>query len=282
MNDRKDPPMITALTPIGLAELLEVAELQTRVDRKYLVRPADLDVLLRSLGTQLAALEIDGARRFAYESVYFDTPDLASYLGAARSRPRRFKVRTRTYLDSGRCLLEVKTRIGPATQKTRFDYDLTDRRRLTPDARRRLSSDGRVPGRAGHLVPALTTLYDRATLLHLPSGTRLTCDTELRFEDPRTGDHASGPDLVVLEVKSEELSGPVDRRLWRAGYRPVPLSKYGAGMALLHPYLPANKWNRTLRRHFGWQPRAGASSSPGRSSSAAQHVPHAPHRVDAW
>jgi hypothetical protein len=45
-------------------------------------------------------LEIDGARSFAYDSTYFDTPDLDAYLLAATRRRRRFKVRTRTYVDS--------------------------------------------------------------------------------------------------------------------------------------------------------------------------------------
>ena len=56
-------------------------------------------------------LEIDGPRAASrYRSVYFDTPDLDSYLAAARRRRRRFKIRIRSYLDSGRHFLEVKTR----------------------------------------------------------------------------------------------------------------------------------------------------------------------------
>lgn len=270
--------MIANLAPIALPDLLAVAELQTRVDRKYLVHPAELDRLLATLEDELAVLEIDGTRRFAYESVYFDTPDLASYLSAARSRRHRFKVRTRTYLDSGSCLLEVKKRVGPATTKTRFEYTMADRRHLTPDARWRLADDGQVPDDVTSLTPALTTLYDRTTLLHAPSNTRLTCDTGLRFESPSGRDAANGPDLVVVEVKSEELAGPVDRELWRAGYRPLSMSKYGTGMAILHPHLPANKWNRTLRRHFGWRPREVSVAD---ISPRTQDVADATHGVNA-
>ena len=87
--------------PIGLDELMALAELQTRVDRKYFV-PAD--VFHRSIGElagELQVLEIDGRRSFGYESVYFDTPRLDTYRAHLQRRRRRFKARTRTYTDSG-------------------------------------------------------------------------------------------------------------------------------------------------------------------------------------
>ena len=99
---------VRILQPVDLDELATIADLQTRTDRKYLVPQHYLEHFLARLDAR--ALEIRGARTFAYESVYFDTPDFASYLGAARRRPRRFTVRTRTYAESGECMLEVKTR----------------------------------------------------------------------------------------------------------------------------------------------------------------------------
>jgi hypothetical protein len=247
-------PVYESLPPIGLGELLEVAELQERVDRKYLVPLDGLDDLLRALGDELAVLEIDRCRRFAYESVYFDTPELPSFLGTARSRRRRFKVRTRTYLDSGECMLEIKTRAGEATVKRRFGYTVEDRRRLSAEGLGWIEDAGEVPVPAAELTPALVTRYRRVTVLHRPSGARLTCDTDLRFADFDGREGALSPDLAVVEVKSPRGSGPLNRHLWAAGYRPCSMSKYGTGMALLNPSLPANKWNRTLRRHFGWKP----------------------------
>ncbi|MCD0442743.1 polyphosphate polymerase domain-containing protein [Glycomyces sp. A-F 0318] len=252
--------MEAALSPIGLAELLAVAELQTRVDRKYLVECADLGPLLHDPRGELAVLEIDRRRRFQYESVYFDAPDLPSYLGAARSRRRGFKVRTRTYLDSGQCMLEIKTKAGEATVKRRFDYPVADRRRITADGCLWIEDSGEVPVSAFALEPVLVTRYVRVTLLHRPSGARMTCDTGLRFEDFAGRSGVLGPELAVVEVKSPGRTVPLDRRLWKAGYRPCPISKYGTGMAFLRPELPANKWNRTLRRHFGWRPGRAAAA----------------------
>ena len=56
------------------------------------------------------------------------------------------------------------------------------------------------------------------------------------------------PGLAVVETKAGATPSAVDRLLWAAGHRPVRLSKFATGLALLHPDLPANRWHRTLRR----------------------------------
>jgi VTC domain len=96
------------VAPIGLDELMALAELQTRVDRKYFV-PADVfGRMIAELAGGLRVLDIDGLRTFGYESVYFDTPHLDTYRAHLQRRRRRFKARTRTYTDSGLTMFEVK------------------------------------------------------------------------------------------------------------------------------------------------------------------------------
>ena len=110
---------------------------------------------------------------FAYESTYFDDASLSSYLAAAHGRPSRYKVRTRTYVDSGECMLEVKRRSGRGeTVKERVPYPTADSGLLTAAgtgvrgdrgavARRRRAASraaqhlrarhaGRPPGRCSH------------------------------------------------------------------------------------------------------------------------------------
>ena len=98
------------------------AALLTRVDRKYLLTTAEAEVVLAAVAAlHPLVLDIDGTREFAYESVYFDTPDLLSYRLAAHDRRRRFKLRTRGYLDTDGAFLELKTRGSrSATVKDRF------------------------------------------------------------------------------------------------------------------------------------------------------------------
>ncbi|WP_210235346.1 VTC domain-containing protein, partial [Mesorhizobium sp. M00.F.Ca.ET.217.01.1.1] len=91
----------------GLDELVAEASLQTRVDRKYVLDRERAEGVLAWLAPETRVLEIDGTRALAYESVYFDTPDLLSYRLAAHARRRRFKLRTRAYLDTDQAYLEM-------------------------------------------------------------------------------------------------------------------------------------------------------------------------------
>lgn len=247
--------------PISLTELVERASLQTRVDRKYVVPTEGVEQLLAVLAADGARiLEIDGERDFAYESVYFDTPDLASFRLAATGRRRRFKIRSRSYLDTGSSFLEVKTRGGRSTTvKERHELDPDDARELTPDGREYV---GEVLGDAGissvdpaELEPVLTTTYSRATLLIPSSESRATIDTRLvwELEDP-TGHPLGGrlerPAISVVETKSGSRASAVDRILWSLGHRPSSISKYATGMAALRPELSANRWGRVLARDF--------------------------------
>ena len=65
---------VADLPAVSLAEVMERAALQTRVDRKHLVPVDRFAELAAGLPGSWAALEIDSRRGFAYESVYFDTP----------------------------------------------------------------------------------------------------------------------------------------------------------------------------------------------------------------
>ena len=277
------------LAPTGLAELNAAAGLLIRVDRKYLVPLATAQGLVNALTGAARVLQIEGRRGFSYASTYFDTPDLDSYMLAARKRRRRFKIRTRSYLDSGSCFLEVKIR-GPrgATVKRRTPCPPLDAGRLTPSGRdfiaSRLADDVAPPQRARRLAqalePVLITRYERATL-HLPGeSARLTLDTRLAWiglpprgapaagragsgggHDGRAGNSGGGGGrhhvpvrtagaLAIVETKTPGAPSSADRWLWAAGHRPAAISKYATGMALLHPELPANKWHRVLTREL--------------------------------
>jgi len=243
------PERISALESISLDELNDTAAMMTRVDRKYLVPLAHLDGVLESLGGATRVLEIEGQRSSEYESVYFDTDGLDSYLAAARKRRRRFKVRTRTYVDSEQCYLEVKTRGGRSlTVKERVEHPVDERSSLESDGGYvdfALSEAG-IGGVDSHqLHPTMLTRYNRTTLFVPAGNSRATIDTRLTWSVPG-GDTISTPGLVVVETKSGSTPSTVDRVLWSHGHRPANISKYGTGMAAMRPDLPSNKWRRVL------------------------------------
>lgn len=257
-----DAVMTDDLDAVALDELTERAALLTRVDRKYVVPLVAVDDLLHGLARVhggARVLEVDGRRSFAYRSVYLDTPDLLTYRQAAHRRPRRFKVRTRSYLDAGEDWLEVKVRDRRGrTVKERLPW---------PDAVPRPAPD-RVRVVAGEetlaftrdvlqahqilpdeldLHPVLATTYRRATVWLPGQDARLTIDTSL--ECRALGGTAALPWRAVVETKTAGGPSAADHLLWAAGHRPARFSKYATGLAAFDATLPANRWRPVLRRH---------------------------------
>lgn len=248
---------------IRLDELVEQAEMLTRVDRKYVVSMAELLVVLAAVPADARVLEIDGRRVFGYRSTYLDTPDLAAYRAAGQGRRRRFKVRTRTYLDSGASWLEVKTRGSRGTTvKHRIEHHDLDDGPLSPEGIDFVNEAldlGQVPVvRAEDLEPVVVTAYDRATLM-LPGGNaRVTIDINLSWTGLRGGHQVDvdRPGLAIIETKTGSTPSTVDRLLWAHGHRPVHISKFAAGLAACDPSLARLKWTRTLRRDLAVRPRS--------------------------
>lgn len=240
---------VADLRPIGLDELVERAALLTRVDRKYVLPTVDLPALLHGLGADVRVLEIDGRREFGYRSDYFDTAGLDFYLATARQRRRRHKVRIRGYLDTGGQYLEVKTREARGgTVKHRFPYP--SRAHGDLDEHAYADIGGVLPGPRRPMERVLVTWYRRTTLFIPATGARMTIDSELRWSTP-DGAAATMPERAVVETKSPGVNaGAADRLLWSLGHRPSALSKFGTGLAVLRPDLPANRWQPVLRRHF--------------------------------
>ena len=240
--------------PISLDELNALAELQTRVDRKYFV-PADVfRKLIAALGDDIQVLDMGGRRTFGYESVYFDTPELSTYRAHVQRRRNRFKARTRTYTDTGLCMFEVKVKGARGeTVKKRVPHPQQHRAELTDEALAHLDTTVREAYRQDAPVgmrPTLVTTYRRTTFVTRNGEARLTCDTglvclDLENEVRDTGTH------VLVESKSGGQGGSIaDRFLRDLGVRPASVSKYAVAVAALHPELPSNPWHRTLRRYF--------------------------------
>jgi hypothetical protein len=261
---------LSTLPAVGLEEISERAGLMTRVDRKYLVPRETVQELITELDGSIRVLEIGGRRTFRYTSTYYDTADLTTFRAAAGKRRRRAKIRCREYVDSGTAFLEVKTATGRGgSSKQRIpvpagpDADpasgpLEGPSRAFVDT----ALDGAGCALDGELGPVLTTHYDRTTLLVTGEESRVTIDAGLRWEIPGTqrptgtGRHAAtaphpGYDLdglVVIETKAGTRPGRADRLLWADGHRPVRISKFATGLALLDPRLPGNRWHRTLQK----------------------------------
>jgi hypothetical protein len=241
---------LTTFDPISLAGANDLAALQTRVDRKYLVDEHTLWGLLDAMTPTIRVLEIDDEQACDYRSTYFDTEDLALYRAAVQGRRRRYKVRSRAYGDAGPCFLEVKAK-GPrgSNVKSRIDYGRRDGSTITPDGRRFIEEITGGRDLAPALRPTLTTEYARSTLIDPTDRTRLTFDRRLRCTDE--AGNTAVLDAIVLETKSAQAPSAADQWLWQHHVRPTKISKFGTGLAALRPELSSNKWHRVIARH--WQ-----------------------------
>jgi len=235
--------------PISLDELNAQAALLTRVDNKYIVDAGTFAALAERLEDDFRALEIDDRRLFTYHTVYFDNEELDVYHAHIQGRRRRFKCRSRSYVETGRHVFEIKLKgLRGATVKHQLAIDPDDHGVLTEDAREfaaRILRDAYGHGLEPHLKPVLPMTYQRLTLAAPQGGERLTCDFSLDFGTASLADgHA------ILEAKSANGRGAADRVLRAMGVRPVSCSKYCAGIGLTRGEVRANPFSRTLRRYF--------------------------------
>jgi hypothetical protein len=240
------------LGPIGLEEVAaSSAALPERVDRKYIVALDVLERLAQPLQATHRVLTIGERSSFRYRTLYYDTPDLASFHEHVQGRRRRFKCRSRVYVDSGEHWLEVKLK-GPRGR--------TDKRRLAcdPPPPGALSGPGLIFLRASLadaygrqapvlMRPSVSMAYRRTTLVAVELGERLTCDVGLTFDD--SGTLRDG--FAIVESKSARGRATADRAMLALGARPVEdCSKYCLGVALRVPGARDNRLRPLLRCYF--------------------------------
>lgn len=248
------PPGLERLRPVSLAEINERAALVTRTCRKYLLPAGLVPALFAGAEHRFGVLDIDGRTSFLYSSTYLDTPDLRTFHDHRQGRRLRYKVRTRTYVDTGTRMFEVKLKGARGiTDKVRIELPtdapvdrLTWRTRDFLD--RSLSRCRLDPPDV--LLPAAVTDYRRTTVVALSGEERVTVDHDL--VGYRGGwEVRMRPDAVLLEVKTRGGLTATERRLHELGIREARFSKYAAVLAALEPRLRGNRWHRAMGHCMG-------------------------------
>lgn len=240
---------LAGFPPITLGEMDEV-RLMNRVDTKYVTEESSLaEVLADACRAGYRVLEVDGARMIPYDSLYFDTADLAMFTAHHNRRVPRRKVRTRVYLNSGETFLEVKRKRNTGrTKKKRLGIPQAAFAdfRTDPAACRFLEEKAEFTPAA--LAPVLETLFRRITLVNPAMTERLTVDTGLRFVNRRTGGEATLGRAVVIELKQDGRAVSEARRILRdRRVKPLRMSKYCIGVTLTDPSAKANRFKLKIR-----------------------------------
>ena len=248
MTAKRDPSWRSALLQsfdaIHLSEMGQVALLR-RTDTKYLMSEEQFFRALAHLTDHYRILEIDGRRLHHYQTLYFDTQNLALYRQHHNGWRNRYKVRERAYVDSELAFLEVKHKIDANTTiKSRMQtQELSSQiaRGAEPFLRTH------YPYQVDELEAKLLNTFQRITLVSTHSVERLTVDVGLRFL--WNGVRMSLPGIAIAEVKQDgfSLDSEFIQRMRALSVRATGFSKYCIGVSMLYPEVKHNNFKPTLR-----------------------------------
>ena len=211
-----------------------------RVEKKYLLTPAQLDALAPLLHRYM---QIDQYGRHAICNVYHDTPDYRLIRTSLQKPVYKEKLRLRSYGVPGpgdTVFVELKKKYRGVVYKRRTALELTA-------AERWLAGDGPAPeGQIAREIdyfqslyrtgPAVFLAYDRSAMFgRQDPDLRLTLDENIRWRTDAlalsAGDRGSPLSVQGLYLMEVKLPGVMP--LWlahglaQAGAAPVSFSKYG-------------------------------------------------------
>lgn len=237
---------------ISLDDLNDGSAMLTRLDNKYLVHQGVLHLALHEFSKHFDILEINKNRLFTYESCYFDDVNLRCYFDHHQGRRQRIKIRTRKYVESNLCFVEIKLKNSRGiTVKRRLAYPMEQFGELNAEALAYIHEQHHElygKGFSNKLTPTLNMSYERATLVAKQGGERITIDRQIRFNH-QSHTYATNDNIVVIETKSANGNGIADMLLRKLHQHPSnKCSKYCIGMCITQQVNRYNNFMPTLRK----------------------------------
>ncbi len=228
--------------PISLEEM-DAVKLMDRTDTKFLLSQHGFTDLLRVLKKNYQCLEVEGHRASRYQTVYLDTDELDFYIKHHNGKRNRYKIRYRKYVESDLTFLEIKFKNNKKrTVKNRM---------IVPDIELELSEDSshfikEISGIDYEVKNTLENTFQRITLVNQPLQERLTMDLCLKFD--AFGNAAEMGDVVICELKQEKAkrNSPFLDALKHHYHRPMRISKYCMGIAMLNDQVKKNNFKENL------------------------------------
>ena len=233
---------------VGLAEVSDTAA-TNRTDTKFLLPEAEVPDIVRSLTDEYRVLDIDGLRFTGYRTQYFDTESFALFRRHHVGAGNRIKIRSRTYLNTRKSFIEIKSRSRKgATTKLRQETATFE----TGLGAASLEYIARhCPAAPTGLLPTLRNGFERISLVGAGSRERLTIDLNVQVESDAGA--VALPGVAVAEFKQERnghhLREASFLKLMRArNIRPTGFSKYCIGLLLTHGEIKHNLFRPQLRK----------------------------------
>ena len=227
---------------------MKTVRLMNRVDTKFVTHQQRLLSILalaceKGYQVQCTAGPING-----YDSTYYDTSDWAMFTMHHNRKLHRYKIRSRTYLDSKVSFLEIKDKNNKGrTSKKREKVNSTDPAVLQSDYGLEYFVKLYTGFDFPRLLPTLQTKFHRITLVNSQKTERITVDIGVNFKNVRTGQTAALDNLVIIELKQDGRYPSTMRAILnQLRIKPFHISKYCMGVALTYPNAKKNRFKRKL------------------------------------
>lgn len=240
--------LVASFEPISLAEMDSV-KLMNRVDTKFLICNSQLNVLLHKALEDYRVVEIDGLRITPYSTIYFDTEDARMYMMHHNGKLNRYKIRMRSYVNSGISFLEIKKKNNKGrTSKKRIgitptQFELMDLEQTGHEFIHKIFNEN------FSLVPQLQILFHRITLVDKSLTERVTLDTQLSFQNMADGESQSVDGLVIVEMKQDGAnSSHFKKYLDGLRINSASMSKYCMGMVMVNSNFKSNRFKNKIRK----------------------------------
>lgn len=248
MDEQRLHTLLGEFTPITLEEM-ESVKLMNRVDTKFVTSLDKLAAILELAKQEYYAQQIEGLRLNRYDTLYYDTPELAMYLRHHDRHLVRQKVRIRTYVDSDSLtFLEIKNKNNKGKTKKKRITVSDQQAILHPTGEVTAFMDKRCWYDWPHLLPELRTAFSRITLVNKAKTERLTIDLHLMWSNLQTGIDTTFENLVIIELKRDGNSpSPMLGILNTLRIKPLKISKYCIGTALTNPTVKRNRFKQKIR-----------------------------------
>ena len=232
---------LAGFEPISLSEMDNV-RLMDRTDTKYTFHVSALDALLQEAMPYYRVLSIDNRRVSRYQTLYYDTKNFDLYNRHHSGKLNRYKIRHRTYVESGLGFLEVKFKNNKGrTIKTRVkekEYGLQPGKTFD-------FLKAQLPFCPQTLLPKIWINYSRITLVNKHSAERLTIDLNLEFKTEALT--KSLDQLVIAEVKQDSKApSPFIGILRKKHIREGSISKYCLAVATSFGEVRSNNFKQKL------------------------------------
>jgi hypothetical protein len=231
--------------PITLKEMDDVKFLE-RSDNKFIFTLGQLPDVLKEVCPNYYALKVEGSFQSIYETLYFDTPELALYLKHHNKKLNRYKVRKRHYVTSNISFFEIKFKNnkGRTIKKRILDNDISENI-FGSSAQLLKEKTGLV---ANMLHPTLWVYYTRITLVNKDLTERLTIDMDLLFKNT-DNQIKRYPNLVIAELKKEKSTRSLFTSIMHERhFTNLSISKYCLGIANIFPIVKKNNFKKKLNK----------------------------------